>query len=277
MGTMRERQESTIGAQRPPASKRLKKSDGSASMRFAPDSYERPKSKKELRTEKKAARKEAAQQQKSSEEPLSVEELKKEKQRLKKEQRKELLKEKLREERRAKKIRQQRILNRELNAPKSSKKQEGSATSTPTEKSKKTKKQKTETTEEQEVAMKVLSEVIRGSKDESGMTTTQLGVQYKDVTVGDGAAVKDKSLVAVQYKLTGGKFGAVIDSSKLFRFRVGKGEVIRGWDIGLVGMRVGGRRKLIVPPKAGYGSKDIGAGPGGILFFDITVKSVRGG
>jgi FKBP-type peptidyl-prolyl cis-trans isomerase len=125
--------------------------------------------------------------------------------------------------------------------------------------------------------MKVLSEIIRGSKDESGMTTTQLGVQYKDIVVGGGVAVKNKSLVTVQYKLTGGKFGAVLDSSKNFNFRAGKGEVIQGWDIGLVDMREGGRRKLIVPPKAGYGSQDIGAGSGAILYFDITVLSVRGG
>ena len=51
--------------------------------------------------------------------------------------------------------------------------------------------------------------------------------------------------------------------------------MIQGWDIGCQGMREGGRRKLIVPPKAGYGSQDIGAGPGATLFFDITLLSIR--
>ena len=51
--------------------------------------------------------------------------------------------------------------------------------------------------------------------------------------------------------------------------------VIKGWDIGVVGMKVGGRRQLIVPPKAGYGSEDIGAGPGAVLFFDITLLNMR--
>lgn len=51
--------------------------------------------------------------------------------------------------------------------------------------------------------------------------------------------------------------------------------VIKGWDIGVVGMKVGGRRQLIVPPKAGYGGEDIGAGPGAVLFFDITLLHMR--
>ena len=50
--------------------------------------------------------------------------------------------------------------------------------------------------------------------------------------------------------------------------------VIQGWDIGLLGMHEGGRRKLIVPPKAGYGSQDIGAGSGAMLYFDITLLSI---
>jgi FK506-binding nuclear protein len=268
MGKIRERHEIAEGQQ--PVSKRLKKTDDATTA----ENYEKPKSKKELRAEKKAARKAAPQ----IPEPLSVDEQKKEKQLLKKEQRKELFKEQLRKERGEKKIRQQKRLNKELNAHKSSKKQLNSTENQQSEKSgSKKKTKKTTTTQEQEVAMKVLSEIIRGSKDESGMTTTQLGVQYKDIVVGGGVAVKNKSLVTVQYKLTGGKFGAVLDSSKNFNFRAGKGEVIQGWDIGLVDMREGGRRKLIVPPKAGYGSQDIGAGSGAILYFDITVLSVRGG
>lgn len=241
---------------------------------------ERPKSKKELRLEKKAEKKAARTvvEEPSSPEPLS----KKEKQRLRKEKRKELLKEQLREERREKKIRQQKRLNREINAPKKHKKQQQSDSSSLNKKSEKSapasKKTAEKASQEDQVAMKVLSEVIHGSMDETtGMTTLKLGVQYKDLVVGDGALVKTKSLVTVQYKLTGGKFGAVLDSSKKFNFRVGKGEVIQGWDIGLVGMREGGRRKLIVPPKAGYGSQDIGAGAGALLYFDISVRSVRGG
>jgi FKBP-type peptidyl-prolyl cis-trans isomerase len=238
------------------------------------DQKDRPKSKKELRAEKKAARK--ASERPSSSEPLSKEEYKIQKNSLRKEMRREMLREQLREERKEKKFRQQKRLNRGMNAPKKEKKPLQNKQSTKASLPSKMKAKKL-ILEEDEIALKVLGEVIHGSRDESGMMTLKLGIQYKDVVVGAGAFVKNKSLTTVQYKLTGGKFGAVLDSSKTFKFRVGKGEVIQGWDIGVLGMREGGRRKLIVPPKAGYGSQDIGAGPGGILYFDISVLSVRGG
>lgn len=115
-----------------------------------------------------------------------------------------------------------------------------------------------------------------GEEDEakSVFQTLEMGVQFVDVAVGKGPEiVQDNSLLTVRYKLTGGKYGVVIDSSKKFTFRVGKGEVVKGWEIGVRGMAVGGVRKLIIPPKAGYGGEDIGAGPGGLLFFDISVLS----
>jgi FKBP-type peptidyl-prolyl cis-trans isomerase len=87
--------------------------------------------------------------------------------------------------------------------------------------------------------------------------------------------VKEHSLVNVKYRVTGGRFNTTLDSNNNFTFRVGKGEVIQGWEIGLMGMREGGIRRLTVPPKAGYGSKDIGGGPGATVFFDITLNSSR--
>ena len=87
--------------------------------------------------------------------------------------------------------------------------------------------------------------------------------------------VQSKSLVNVRYQLRGGSLnGALIDSSKKFSFRLGKGEVIQGWEIGLEGMRQGGVRHIIVPPKAGYGSQDIGAGPGAVLHFVVTLSEI---
>ena len=185
------------------------------------DNFERPKSKKELRSEKKEAKKAGKEQG-----IISKEEYKQEKQRLRKEQRKEQLKEQLKAQRLEKKIRQQKRLNREINAPKKEKHLQSNKQNEK-QQIKKTKPTKTEKSlpEEQDVAMKVLSEVIHGSKDdESGMTTLSLGVQYKDLVVGNGAVLKNKSLVNVKYKLTGGKFNAVLDSSNNFKFRVGKGE-----------------------------------------------------
>ncbi|CAJ1938866.1 unnamed protein product [Cylindrotheca closterium] len=248
--------------------------------------YGPPKSKKELRALKKAARKSKdvgkneATQYDAEDKILSKEEYKQKKQQEKKEQRKAMMQELRKQERESIKIRQQKKLNRELNAPKY-KQVQAEATNEPkhqqqSEKKNKKKAKKTGSEEdEQDVAMKALKQVLLGTTDESGMTTTTLGVKYKDVVVGTGDEVREKKLVTVQYQLKGGKFKAVLDSSKKFNFRVGKGEVIQGWDIGLLGMRVGGRRQLIVPPKAGYGSQDIGAGPGGLLYFDITLLALR--
>ena len=82
--------------------------------------------------------------------------------------------------------------------------------------------------------------------------------------------------IRVSYTLRSKSYtsGKIIDSSHNFGFRVGKGEVIKGWDIGLEGMKVGGSRRLIVPPGAGYGQKDVGAGKGGDLYFQIELLHV---
>jgi FKBP-type peptidyl-prolyl cis-trans isomerase len=100
------------------------------------------------------------------------------------------------------------------------------------------------------------------------------GVQYQDVVVGKGPVVKDRKKVHVKYVLRAKtRYGKIIDSNDDFGFRLGRGEVIEGWDIGLEGMRSGGRRYLIVPPQAGYGDKNIGGGPGVMLFFDVSLLS----
>lgn len=125
--------------------------------------------------------------------------------------------------------------------------------------------------------MAVFKSIFKKSKDPStGTTTCQLGVQYIDKKVGTGPIVQKKGLVTVKYQLRGGSpNGPLLDSSKNFKLRLGKGEVIQGWEIGLEGMQQGGVRHLIVPPKAGYGSQDIGAGSGAMLYFDITMLEVR--
>ena len=179
------------------------------------------------------------------------------------------------------KIRKRKKLNRELNSKggaKKKQKHEGqlSEESAPSKNTSK-KKKKDASRDEQDVSMDAFRSVLygtnAGSSKTGGMTTTRLGVQYQDKVVGTGKLLKEGKPITVRYELTGGKFGAVLDSSKKFTFRPGMGEVIQGWDIGLEGMREGGRRKLIIPPKAGYGGKDIGAGPGALLYFDVTLIS----
>lgn len=120
---------------------------------------------------------------------------------------------------------------------------------------------------------RILSSSVQKEKEDSdaGFQTLAMDVKFIDVVVGRGNVVQDKSLVTVRYKLTGGRYCVQLDSSKNFTLRVGAGAVIKGWEIGLLGMAVGGTRKLIIPPKAGYGSQDIGAGAGALLFFDVTL------
>lgn len=227
---------------------------------------ERPKSKKELRAEKKRARRLAVDPEHVAMEEKRLMEAKR------KENEREELKQLIKEERKEKKIRQQKRKNRERNAPgASSEKKPPSESSPPSDKP----KGATETTDEDEIARKIMHEIRYGRSDTSGWTVLRLGVKYKDIAVGKGPMVQNKSLVTVKYQLSAGKLVGLIDSSKKFSFRVAKGEVIQGWDIGVFGMREGGRRQLVVPPKAGYGSQDIGGGPGALLHFDITVLSVR--
>ena len=98
------------------------------------------------------------------------------------------------------------------------------------------------------------------------------GVQYQDIVLGKGPMVQDRKKIHVKYTLRKqSATGKILDSSDMFGFRIGKGEVIQGWDIGLEGMKQGGIRHLLIPPEAGYGQKDIGAGKGGMLFFKVTL------
>jgi FKBP-type peptidyl-prolyl cis-trans isomerase len=195
------------------------------------------------------------------------EEEKMEKIRLRKLRRKEFLKEQAmeaeKELKKERKLRQQKKRQRDLNST-GGIKQDQARTADPKEKK-----------SQQEHDLDIFNTLYAGSTDETtGYTTLRLGLKYKDTVIGTGATtVKERMLVTVSYKLRTGKFNAILDSNKKFNFRVGKGEVIKAWDIGVIGMREGGTRHMIVPPKAGYGSRDIGGGPGATLFFEITVLS----
>ena len=107
--------------------------------------------------------------------------------------------------------------------------------------------------------------------------TLAKGVRYQDLTIGKGHIIQDRKKIHVSYTLRSKSHtsGNILDSSGNFAFRFGKSEVIKGWDIGLLGMKVGGIRRLVVPPEAGYGyNKDVGAGRGGDLYFQIELLHV---
>lgn len=104
-------------------------------------------------------------------------------------------------------------------------------------------------------------------------------LKIEDVVVGTGATVKKGSAVSVHYTgrlVTGDVFDSSVERGKPFSFIVGAGSVIRGWDQGLIGMKVGGKRKLTIPPHLGYGD---GGQPPTIpghatLIFDIELLHV---
>ena len=113
---------------------------------------------------------------------------------------------------------------------------------------------------------------------------TASGLVIEDLVVGNGAAAAVGQRVSVHYTGwldAGGKAGTQFDSSKdrgqPFMFSLGRGEVIRGWEEGVAGMKVGGKRKLTIPPELGYGSR--GAGkvipPNATLLFEVELLAVR--
>ena len=103
-------------------------------------------------------------------------------------------------------------------------------------------------------------------------------LQIEDIKVGDGAEAKAGDFVRVHYTgtLTSGKqFDSSRDRNYPFEFQLGAGEVIEGWDKGVAGMKVGGQRKLTIPSKMGYGSRDMGAiPPNSTLLFDVELIEI---
>lgn len=106
-------------------------------------------------------------------------------------------------------------------------------------------------------------------------------LEVTEVTAGDGAEATSGSTVDVHYvgvaHSTGEEFDASYNRGAPLSFRLGAGQVIAGWDQGVAGMKVGGRRKLVIPPHLGYG--DRGAGgvikPGETLIFVVDLIGVR--
>jgi FKBP-type peptidyl-prolyl cis-trans isomerase len=106
--------------------------------------------------------------------------------------------------------------------------------------------------------------------------TTPSGLQYEEVRTGTGATARAGQDVAVHYTgwlLDGSKFDSSHDRGQPFRFGLGAGQVIAGWDEGVEGMQVGGLRKLTIPPRLGYG--EFGAGgvipPNATLVFEVEL------
>jgi FKBP-type peptidyl-prolyl cis-trans isomerase FkpA len=119
-------------------------------------------------------------------------------------------------------------------------------------------------------------------KKESSMSkvTTPSGLVYEDVKVGSGPEAKAGQTVVVHYTgwLTNGqKFDSSKDRNEPFEFHLGAGEVIKGWDEGVQGMKVGGVRKLTIPSQLGYGEQGAGGviPPNATLLFDVELLGIK--
>ena len=108
------------------------------------------------------------------------------------------------------------------------------------------------------------------------MVTTGSGLQYEDQQEGTGQGAKSGDTVEVHYTgwlKDGKKFDSSHDRNRPFTFRLGAGQVIKGWDEGVAGMKVGGKRTLIIPPEMGYGARGAGGviPPNATLVFDVEL------
>ena len=115
--------------------------------------------------------------------------------------------------------------------------------------------------------------------DLSAMTKTASGLYYRDLEPGSGATVAAGQAVAMRYVGTlpdGKQFDAAGPNDAPFVFHPGAGEVINGWDEGVIGMKVGGKRQLVIPAALGYGARGSGPiPPNAILVFTVEVVSIQ--
>ena len=122
---------------------------------------------------------------------------------------------------------------------------------------------------------------VGGSMAESNQeVTTPSGLKYVDQTVGTGDVAVVGKNVSVHYTgwlENGKKFDSSVDRGQSFSFPLGAGRVIKGWDEGVQGMKVGGKRKLTIPSELGYGSRGAGGviPPNATLIFDVELLGVR--
>ena len=114
--------------------------------------------------------------------------------------------------------------------------------------------------------------------------TTASGLQYTDTVIGDGAEAKAGNNVVVHYTgwlqnddgSAGSKFDSSKDRNQPFGFNLGARQVIGGWDEGVAGMKVGGKRTLMIPAEYGYGNRGVGPIPAGSsLVFDVELLDVK--
>lgn len=121
--------------------------------------------------------------------------------------------------------------------------------------------------------------VNRNSSSGGTEVVTPSGLKYTDVAEGTGATTQNGQMLTVHYTGTlqnGTKFDSSLDRGRPYQFRLGSGSVIKGWDEGLLGMKVGGKRKLVIPAALGYGARGTpNIPPNSTLLFDIELIDAK--
>jgi len=135
-------------------------------------------------------------------------------------------------------------------------------------------------TQDQENNQKDKNLTASNNMSDTNTVTTSTGLKYVELQEGTGLIPQKGQKVAVHYTGTlenGQKFDSSRDRNQPFSFKLGVGQVIKGWDEGLSTMKVGGRRQLIIPPDLGYGSRGAGGviPPNATLIFDVELLGVE--